>query len=152
MLCKAKSGEYIINPSTKDIAKAEDVGISFKAPLVGNERYKQIDSKNKVFFKEFLSHVYNSIVENENNPVGIRLPKSSLVAPKNIIHTEPTIAEVADFPFNGSINAKSISRAERNVGARGRLNTEENGYNKIEELLNRVRELGTDAQGKNPNA
>lgn len=88
-------------------------------------------------------------VENENNPVGIRLPKSSLVAPKNIIHTEPTIAEVADFPFNGSINAKSISRAERNVGARRRLNTEENGYNKIEELLNRVRELGTDAQGKN---
>lgn len=88
-------------------------------------------------------------VENENNPAGIRLPKSSLVAPKNIIHTEPTIAEVADFPFNGSINAKSISRAERNVGARGRLNTEENGYNKIEELLNRVRKLGTDAQGKN---
>lgn len=88
-------------------------------------------------------------VENENNPAGIRSPKSSLVAPKNIIHTEPTIAEVADFPFNGSINAKSISRAERNVGARGRLNTEENGYNKIEELLNRVRELGTDAQGKN---
>lgn len=88
-------------------------------------------------------------VENENNPAGIRLPKFSLVAPKNIIHTEPTIAEVADFPFNGSINAKSISRAERNVGARGRLNTEENGYNKIEELLNRVRELGTDDQGKN---
>lgn len=87
--------------------------------------------------------------EDKNTPAGIRLPKSSLVAPKNIIHTEPTIAEVADFPFNGSINAKSISRAERNVGARGRLNTEENGYNKIEELLNRVRELGTDAQGKN---
>lgn len=87
--------------------------------------------------------------EDKNTPAGIRLPKSSLVAPKNIIHTEPTIAEVADFPFNGSINAKSISRAERNVGAHGRLNTEENGYNKIEELLNRVRELGTDAQGKN---
>ena len=87
--------------------------------------------------------------EDKNTPAGIRLPKSSLVAPKNIIHTEPTIAEVADFPFNGSINAKSISRAERNVGARGRLNTKENGYNKIEELLNRVRELGTDAQGKN---
>lgn len=88
-------------------------------------------------------------VENENTPAGVRLPKSSLVAPKNIVHAEPTIAEVADFPFNSSINAKSISRAERNVGARGRLNTEENGYNKIEELLNRVRELGTDAQGKN---
>lgn len=71
IICKAKSGEYIINPSTKDIAKAEDVGISFKAPLVGNERYKQIDSKNKVFFKEFLSHVYNSIVENENNPLHV---------------------------------------------------------------------------------
>lgn len=88
-------------------------------------------------------------VENENTPAGVRLPKSSLVAPKNIVHAEPTIAEVADFPFNSSINAKSISRAERNVGARGRLNTEENGYNKIKELLNRVRELGTDAQGKN---
>lgn len=48
-------------------------------------------------------------VENENNPAGIRLPKSSLVAPKNIIHTEPTIAEVADFPFNGSINAKNTN-------------------------------------------
>ena len=80
---------------------------------------------------------------------GIRLPKSSFVTPKNIVHNEPTIAKVADFPFDGSINAKSVSRAERNVGARGRLNTEENGYNKIEELLNRVRELGTDAQGKN---
>lgn len=88
-------------------------------------------------------------VENENKPAGIRLPKSSLVTPKNIVHNEPTIAKVADFPFDGSINAKSISRAERNVGARGKLNTEENGYNKIEELLNRVRELGTDAQGKN---
>ena len=88
-------------------------------------------------------------VENENKPAGIRLPKSSLVTPKNIVHNEPTISKVADFPFDGSINAKSISRAERNVGARGRLNTEENGYNKIEELLNRVRELGTDAQGKN---
>lgn len=88
-------------------------------------------------------------VENENIPAGVRLPKSSLVAPKNIVHAEPTIAEVADFPFNSSINAKSISRAERNVGARGRLNTEENGYNKIEELLNRVIKLGTDAQGKN---
>lgn len=88
-------------------------------------------------------------VENENKPAGIRLPKSSLVTPKNIVHNEPTIAKVADFPFDGSINAKSISRGERNVGARGRLNTEENGYNKIEELLNRVRELGTDAQGKN---
>lgn len=88
-------------------------------------------------------------VENENKPAGIRLPKSSLVTPKNIVHNEPTIAKVADFPFDGSINAKSISRAERNVGARGRLNTEESGYNKIEELLNRVRELGTDAQGKN---
>ena len=38
-------------------------------------------------------------VENENKPAGIRLPKSSLVAPKNIVHNEPTIAKVADFPF-----------------------------------------------------
>lgn len=29
IICKAKSGDYIINPSTKDIAKAEDVRHKF---------------------------------------------------------------------------------------------------------------------------
>lgn len=113
------------------------------------ERYYIPLDKANLSEADLIDFAKYSRAEDKNTPAGIRLPKSSLVAPKNIIHTEPTIAEVADFPFNGSINAKSISRAERNVGARGRLNTEENGYNKIEELLNRVRELGTDAQGKN---
>jgi hypothetical protein len=43
------------------------------------------------------------------------------------------------------INSKSISKAERNTNIRGRINNE---YNSVEELLNRVRELGTDAQDK----
>lgn len=43
------------------------------------------------------------------------------------------------------INSKSISKAERNTNIRGRINNE---YNSVEELVNRVRELGTDAQDK----
>lgn len=128
---KAKAG--------KDTIQADSIPVRYYIPL-----YKANPSE-----ADLIDFAKYARVENENKPAGIRLPKSSLVAPKNIVHNEPTIAKVADFPFDGSINAKSISRAERNVGARGKLNTEENGYNKIEELLNRVRELGTDAQGKN---
>lgn len=43
------------------------------------------------------------------------------------------------------INSKSVSKAERNANIRGRINNE---YDSVEELLNRVRELGTDAQDK----
>lgn len=43
------------------------------------------------------------------------------------------------------INSKSVSKAERNANIRGRINNE---YNSVEELLNRVRKLGTDAQDK----
>lgn len=43
------------------------------------------------------------------------------------------------------INSKSVSKAERNANIRGRIN---NKYDSVEELLNRVRELGTDAQDK----
>lgn len=43
------------------------------------------------------------------------------------------------------INSKSVSKAERNANIRGRINNE---YDSVEELLNRVRELGTDAQNK----
>nr|DAG92809.1 MAG TPA: hypothetical protein [Crassvirales sp.] len=43
------------------------------------------------------------------------------------------------------INSKSVTKAERNTNIRGRINNE---YNSVEELLNRVRELGTDAQDK----
>lgn len=128
---KAKAG--------KDTIQADSIPVRYYIPL----------DKANLSEADLIDFAKYARAENENKPAGIRLPKSSLVAPKNIVHNEPTIAKVADFPFDGSINAKSISRAERNVGARGKLNTEENGYNKIEELLNRVRELGTDAQGKN---
>lgn len=43
------------------------------------------------------------------------------------------------------INSKFVSKAERNANIRGRINNE---YDSVEELLNRVRELGTDAQDK----
>ena len=43
------------------------------------------------------------------------------------------------------INSKSVTKAERNTNIRGRIN---NKYDSVEELLNRVRELGTDAQDK----
>ena len=43
------------------------------------------------------------------------------------------------------INSKSVSKAERNTNIRGRINNE---YDSVEELLNRVRELRTDAQDK----
>lgn len=43
------------------------------------------------------------------------------------------------------INSKSVSKAERNANIRGRINNE---YDSVEELLNRVRELETDAQDK----
>lgn len=43
------------------------------------------------------------------------------------------------------INSKSVTKAERNTNIRGRINNE---YDSVEELLNRLRELGTDAQDK----
>lgn len=43
------------------------------------------------------------------------------------------------------INSKSVTKAERNTNIRGRINNE---YDSVEELLNRVRELGTDAPDK----
>ena len=43
------------------------------------------------------------------------------------------------------INSKSVTKAERNTNIQGRINNE---YDSVEELLNRVRELGTDAQDK----
>lgn len=43
------------------------------------------------------------------------------------------------------INSKSVTKAERNTNIRGRIDNE---YDSVEELLNRVRKLGTDAQDK----
>lgn len=50
-----------------------------------------------------------------------------------------------DRIVNPLINSKSVTKAERNTNIRGRINNE---YDSVEELLNQVRELGTDAQDK----
>lgn len=71
ILCVTHNGEYIINPSANQLAKAEEVGLCFKAPLVGNNKYQKITEKNKAFFRAFLSEVYESIVRNDNNPLHI---------------------------------------------------------------------------------
>lgn len=71
VICRTHNGEFVINPSANQLAKAEAVGICFKAPIVGNERYEQISAENKSFFRAFLSEVYNSIVSNDNNPLHV---------------------------------------------------------------------------------
>lgn len=71
ILCITHNGEYIINPSANQLAQAKDVGICFKAPLVGNAKYKEISRLNKEYFKAFLAKVYESIIHNDNNPLHI---------------------------------------------------------------------------------
>ena len=71
IICKAHTGEFVINPSANQLATAESVGTCFKAPIIGNEQYKQISDENKIFFRAFLSQVYNTIVSNRNNPLHI---------------------------------------------------------------------------------
>lgn len=71
VICKTQSGEFIINPSANQLAKADSVGICFKAPIVGNERYEKISEENKMFFRAFISEVYSSIVSNDNNPLHV---------------------------------------------------------------------------------
>lgn len=70
IVCKY-GDEFVIDPSPNQIAKAEGLGISFKAPLVGNDSYGQITEENKTFFKAFLSKVYVSTISNSNNPLHI---------------------------------------------------------------------------------
>jgi hypothetical protein len=70
---KAKAG--------KDIIQTDSVPERYYIPL----------DKDNLFEADFIDFAKYARVENENNPAGIGLPKSSLVAPKNIIHTEPTI-------------------------------------------------------------
>lgn len=71
IICKTHSGEFIINPSPNQLAKADSIGICFKAPIVGSERYEQISAENKDFFRAFLYEVYSSIVSNGNNPLHV---------------------------------------------------------------------------------
>lgn len=71
IILRTSTGEYVIDPSTNQIAKAAAVGIYFKAPIVGNSLYERITDENKEFFRHFLSTVYSSIVGNSNNPLHV---------------------------------------------------------------------------------
>lgn len=71
VVCIMQGGEIVINPSDNQIAKSKDFGISFKDPLIGNEKYHEISESNKTFFKLFLSNAYKAIEKNPNNPLHI---------------------------------------------------------------------------------
>ena len=71
VICKMESGEYVISPSSKQIAEAQDFGVCFKAPLIGSENYQCISNENRVFFREFLALTYKAIYSNGNNPLFI---------------------------------------------------------------------------------
>ena len=72
LICRMTGGEYVISPSPNQIAEANEIGICFKAPLVGSKFYSAISDSNKVFFKEFLSLTYKAIYSNPNNPLIVR--------------------------------------------------------------------------------
>lgn len=71
LICKTSDGEYLIAPSASQIAKASEIGICFKAPLISSDRYKEITPKQKEYFRKFLSLTYKAIVENPNNPLHV---------------------------------------------------------------------------------
>ena len=71
LICKTSDGEYLIAPSASQIAKASEIGICFKAPLISSDRYKEIKPKQKEYFRKFLSLTYKAIVENPNNPLHV---------------------------------------------------------------------------------
>lgn len=69
IVCIMPSEEVVIAPSAYQIAKSSEIGISFKDPLVGNDRYSQITPENYRYFKLFLTKAYESIKSNQNNPL-----------------------------------------------------------------------------------
>lgn len=69
IVCIMPNDEVVIAPSAYQIAKAHEIGISFKDPLVGNARYPKISEKDYRYFKLFLTKTYESIKENQNNPL-----------------------------------------------------------------------------------
>lgn len=71
IICKMATGEYVLNPEDSQLVTAQEVGLCFKAPLVGSKLYPEITDENRVFFRNFIKCVYNSIVTNENNPLHI---------------------------------------------------------------------------------
>lgn len=71
IICKMATGESVPDPDDNQVATAQKVGLCFKAPLVESKFYKKITDENRVFFRDFIGLVYNSIVTNENNPLHI---------------------------------------------------------------------------------
>lgn len=71
VICKMTTNEFVINPTDNQLASAKEIGIYFKAPLIGNEQYEEITPENKSYFKTFIQQVYNSIASNENNPLHV---------------------------------------------------------------------------------
>lgn len=71
IVCVMPSGEEIISPSPLQIAKSNEVGISFKAPIVGSHKYPQISEKDRRYFRMFLTKAYEAIKSNPNNPLHI---------------------------------------------------------------------------------
>jgi len=69
IVCIMPSEEVVIAPSAYQIAKATEIGISFKDPLVGNAQYPKISDDNYRYFKLFLTKAYESIKSNQNNPL-----------------------------------------------------------------------------------
>ena len=69
IVCIMPSDEVVIGPSAYQIAKATDIGISFKDPLVGNSRYPKITAENEKFFRLFLKQTYEAIKSNPSNPL-----------------------------------------------------------------------------------
>lgn len=67
IICKMETGEYVLYPEDSQLVTAQEVGLGFKAPLVGSELYPKITDENRVFFRDFIKLVYNSIMTNENN-------------------------------------------------------------------------------------
>lgn len=71
VVCIMPSDEVVISPSAYQIAKAKEVGISFKDPLIGSEKYSKISNSNLHFFEMFLSKTYEAIKGNSNNPLHV---------------------------------------------------------------------------------
>ncbi|MCM1219961.1 MAG: hypothetical protein NC548_36275 [Lachnospiraceae bacterium] len=71
IVCVMPGGEEIIFPSTYQIAKSNEVGISFKAPIVGSHKYPQISEKDRRYFRMFLTKAYESIKSNPSNNLHI---------------------------------------------------------------------------------
>lgn len=71
VVCIMPSDDVVISPSAYQIAKAKELGISFKDPLIGSEKYSKISDSHLRFFEMFLSKTYETIRGNSNNPLHV---------------------------------------------------------------------------------